>query len=299
MVEDVKATAPTAAQLEYLQAAMDEGSWTAAAAALGVSPSAFSQGIGELEKRLGVTLFDKEGRSRVPTADADVAVAFAARILGELNALERWAAHSRGGEIGQIRAGMIDTAAVHHFGDALVRFRTMHPNISVRLAVRPSAELFDLLQTGEIDIVIAVAPDDTSGLVTRALVAEPLYVYAPRSTEAGPPATWGPWVSFPAESRTRALVARALADRGATFEVVAESSQPAVLREMVRLGMGWTVLPTVDAEREPHALRRAISAAVAERVLTLAHRSDRSVSPALERFIAMLVSEATIGQERP
>ena len=63
---------------------------------------------------------------------------------------------------------------------------------------------------------------------------------------------------------------------------------------MVRLGMGWTVLSAVDAEREPHALRRAVDDPVAARVLTLAHRADRRPSAALERFIAMLVSEATI-----
>jgi DNA-binding transcriptional LysR family regulator len=294
----VKVIHPTATQLEYLVTAYNRGSWTDAASELGVSQSAFAQGMAELEKRLGVTLFDKEGRRRVPTAEAGAAVNQANRILRELGALSRWAEQSRGGETGVVRAGMIDTAAVHHFGDALVRFRTMHPDVSVRLTVRPSAQLLELLRSGELDVVIAVASDADAGLLLRPLVVEPLYVYAPRTTVAGPPSSWGPWVSFPSDSRTRALVAKALRSLGAEFEVVAESSQPAVLREMVRLGMGWAVLATVDAEGEPHVLRRAVADPVAERVLALAHRVDRTPSPTLERFIAMLVGEATIGPEQ-
>ncbi|MFT7474047.1 MAG: DNA-binding transcriptional LysR family regulator [Verrucomicrobiales bacterium] len=290
----VKAIAPTATQLEYLVAALEHGSWTTAAEELHVSTSAFAQGIAELERRLDLRLFDKEGRCRVPTAEAEVAARHAIRVLGELGSLGRWAAQARSGEVGQIRAGMIDTAAVHHFGDALVRFRTMHPDLAVRLTVLPSQQLHEQLRIGELDVVIAVAPADTDGLQTRELVAEPLYVYAPAGSTIGAPPMWGPWVYFPADSRTRALVAEAMGTLGAPFDVVAESSQPAVLREMVRLGMGWTVLPTVDAEREPHALKRAVVEPVAERVLTLARRSDRTPSTALDRFIAMLVSEATI-----
>jgi len=288
---------PSPTQLAYLIAAVEHRSWTDAAEAEGVSTSAFVQGMGELERRLGVVLFDKEGRRRVPTSDAIVAAGHARRVLGALGSLDRWADQTRGGEVGQVRAGMIDTAAVHHFGEALVRFGALHPELAVRLTVGPSGQLFELLDAGELDVVIAVAPRQVEGLVTRPLVVEPLYVYAPTSTSIGEPPSWGPWVGFPADSRTRAIVSNALARRGVDFTVVGESSQPAVLREMVRLGMGWTVLAAVDAEREPHALRRAVATPVAQRVLTLARRSDRRPSAALERFIAMLVSQATFEEE--
>jgi len=288
-------TAPTAAQLRYLVAAIDAGSWTAAAERLEVSASAFTQGISELERRLGdIELFAKEGRRRVPTAEATTVAGHARSILDELEALDRWAALSRSGDVGTIRAGMIDTAAVHHFGDALVRFRTLHPDLDVHLTVRPSAELFAGLRRGELDVVIAVESDSASDLRLRPVVVEPLNIYAPPGLRPGAPDQWGPWVAFPEASRTRELINRALRGRGADYEVVAESSQPTVLREMVRLGMGWTVRVPADAEREPHALKPAFASPLAERVLVLAQRSDREPSAALERFVAMLVSEATI-----
>lgn len=285
---------PSAKQLQYLVAAIEHASWTDAANALAVTTSAFTQGIAEVERRLGVALFAKEGRRRVPTPQAVVAAEHARRVLSELSALDRWATLSRTGDVGAIRAGMIDTAAVHHFGDALVRFRSLHPNLGVHLTVQPSVELFSMLRSGDLDVVIAVPPDDVSGFTMRPVVAEPLNIYAPPGSTPGRPGEWGPWVAFPDSSRTRALIGQALRERGADYSVIAESSQPTVLREMVRLGMGWTVLVTADAEREPHALTPAFTTPLAERVLMLAQRNDRAPSAALERFVAMLVSEATI-----
>lgn len=284
---------PSPTQLSYLVAAIDRGGWSEAAGELGVSTSAFSQGIAELERRLGIVLFSKEGRSRVPTPEGVRASVHARAVLGELDGLARWADEVRTGETGQIRAGMTDTAAVHHFGETLVRFASIHPEISVQLSVDPSAALFDQLSAGELDVVVAVAPPTTNGLELRPLVSEPLFVYAPPGTSIGRPHTWGPWVGFPAGSRTRHIATRQLERRGASVNVVAESSQPAVLCEMVRLGMGWTVLPAVDAEREPHVLRRAVEVPLAERVLSLGWRTDRPLTAALMRFTAMLIGDAS------
>jgi len=282
----------TTSQLEYLSAAVSEPTWKAAAELVGVSPSALSQGIGELERRLGVRLFDKQGRRRVPTAEAHAARSHATRILAEMRELSRWAEEARGGGVGQISIGMIDTAAIHHFGDTLVAFRRAHGDLTVRLLVQPSNALLDHLRAGEVDAIVCVDPEPDDRFVLEPLIAESLFVYAPPDASVGAPRMWGPWVSFPAASRSRRIMARKLRDRGATFDVVAESSQPAVLKEMVRLGMGWTVLAPVDAESEPHALVRATDGPIAERMLTLVRRADRVPNPALAQLLNQLRAAA-------
>lgn len=286
----------TGSQLEYLAAAMSHPTWKSAAAAVGVSPSALSQGIAELERRLGVRLFDKQGRRRVPTVEAETALIYATRVLAELRELSRWAEEARGGGVGQISIGMIDTAAIHHFGDTLIAFRAAHPDLTVRLLVQPSNVLLDRLRAGDVDAIVCVDPDADNRFVLEPLLAEPLYVYAPPGTKVGAPSTWGPWVGFPAASRSRTLMARRLRAKGATFDVVAESSQPAVLKEMVRLGMGWTVLASVDAETEPHALARATKQPIAERTLTLVRRVDRVPNVALAALLDDLLAAAAAKQ---
>lgn len=282
----------TTSQLEYLVAAIAEPSWKDAAANVGVSPSALSQGIAELERRLGVRLFDKQGRRRMPTAEAMAALAHATRVLAEMRELSRWAEEARGGGVGQLSIGMIDTAAIHHFGDTLVGFRRDHPTLTVRLLVQPSNALLDQLRAGEVDAIVCVDPDPDDRFVLEPLIGEPLHVYAPPDATIGAPKTWGPWVSFPTESRSRSLMARRLRAQGIPFDVVAESSQPAVLKEMVRLGMGWTVLASVDAETAPNPLHRATNEPIAERMLTLVRRSDRVPNPALAALLAQLRAAA-------
>ena len=52
-------------QLEYLVAIAEQPTWADAAAHVGVTPSALSQGLAELERRVGVPLFAREGRRRI------------------------------------------------------------------------------------------------------------------------------------------------------------------------------------------------------------------------------------------
>ncbi len=236
-------------QLEYLVAVAEEPTWALAAERVGVSASALSQGLAELERRVGVALFDRDGRRRLVRPAAQPVVAHARQVLGLTNDLARWADRLRSGRSGRLRLGMIDAAAVVHYPEHLRRFRTEHPDVDLLLRVSPSAQLLDLLAAGELDLVVCVEPPTfPSGVRLDPLLTEDLAVYGPPGQRIGRPATWGPWVLFPSGSHTRAVIVDLLRRLGAPLDVVAESHQPEVLREMVRLGTGWTVLPVSQAE---------------------------------------------------
>ena len=278
----------TVQQLEYLVAASREPTFTRAAESVGVSPSALSQGLAELERRVGVTLFEVEGRGRVLAREAGEVVRYAERVLADTQELARWVEGRRTGRAGPLRVGLIDVAAVDHFSEPLRSFRRERPEVELRLTVAPSGEVLDLLARGALDLAVCVAPDPGPGVVVVPLRDEPLAVYAPPGVRVGPPSTWGPWVTFPAGSRTRTIVAEALRERGAPFEVVAESHQPEVLAEMVRLGVGWTVLPVIQAERGPDPLVRAVRAVLTTRTLAAVQRADRAPTPAADALVTLL-----------
>lgn len=234
----------TTQQLEYLVAIDRADTWSEAAGVVGVSPSALSQGIAELERRLGVPLFRRDGRRRVPAPDHAEVLRYAEGVVAATDDLGRWLARRRSGTTGTIRVGLIDAAATHHFRSALRRFRDEHPEVDIHLTVGPSGGLLRSLQRSELDLVGCVQPPETPpGIEVTPVLDDPLAVLAPASSTASAPSAWGPWVSFPSGSHTRRLIADALRSAGATFEVVAESHQPEVLREMVLLDLGWTVLP--------------------------------------------------------
>ena len=280
----------TTQQLEYLVAIARHDTWAEAAAEIGVSPSALSQGIAELERRVGVDLFERDGRRRVPTRDHAEVLAYAESTLAATRDLARWLSARRTGTSGVVRLGMIDAAATHHFRDVLRRHRRHRPDVQLHLAVGPSRTLLDRLARAELDLVVCVDPADElrEGIVREPLRDDPLSVLAPDDASDARPSAWGPWVTFPSGSHTRQLIAAALDAAGARFEVVAESHQPEVLREMVLLGVGWTVLPLagLGSTEGLQVVRRDLVA----RRLVLARRAEGRPDAAVDDLAAALLA---------
>lgn len=279
-------------QLEYLVAVADAPSWAIAADHVGVSPSALSQGLAELERRVGVPMFERDGRRRRIRAIADPVVVHARRVLALTGDLADWSERLRAGRGGRVRLGMIDAAAVGHHSELVRSYRGDHPDVELRLRVAPSAPLIDLLIAGDLDLVVCVEPPTPiDGITTELLLTEQLAVYGPPGTRVGDPSSWGPWVLFPAGSHTRSVVVDALARLGAPLEVAAESHQPDVVREMVRLGSGWTVLPTIQAEHGDRPLEPGQP--LTTRTLVLATRDNSLLDPAVEQLAERLRDAST------
>ena len=295
---------PSIQQLSYLVAVADAATFSDAAATIGVSTSALSQGLAELERRVGLDLFVREGRRQVLRDESAEVLAYARRVVADTRDLTRWVGELRGGRAGRLRVGMIDAAAVEHFPDQLRTFRRANSEVELMLRVAPSGELLDRLLRGELDLAVVVEPDQLpSEVACSPLLEEDIVVVPPEGSAIGPIEEWGPWVLFPTGSHTRALIERELRSRGARVEVVAESHQPEVLREMARLGVGWTVLPDVQAgmakggrKAQPKARQDAsprVSAAqspmvLARRRLVVARLRARSPHGAADRFVALL-----------
>jgi len=257
----------TVQQLAYLVAVADHETFSEAASSLGVTTSALSQGLAELERRLGLSLFERQGRRQLLREETNEVLAYAQRVVADTRDLGRWVGAAQG---------------VH---DEMTSFRALCPEVDLRLVVAPSGELLDQVRRGDLDLVVIVDPEHVDGLDVTPVVTESLVVVAPAGQDIGAPNTWGPWVLFPRGSRTRQLIERALVTRGAVVDVVAESHQPDVLREMTRLGMGWSVLPDSQSGREVGE----DPVVVAERHLVLVRPSARSANPAADQFAQALV----------
>jgi DNA-binding transcriptional LysR family regulator len=278
---------PTIQQLSYLVAVAESPTFSTAAASVGVSTSALSQGLAELERRLGLRLFERVGRRQVVRAESDAVLAYARRVVADTRDISRWVHELKGGRVGRLRVGMIDAAAVDHLAGQLRSFRRANDAVDLMLSVAPSAELLDRLSRGDLDLAVVVEPehcDDAFEFV--GLLEEDIVVVPPDGVAIGAPDTWGPWVLFPSGSHTRALIEHELRARGAQVDVVAESHQPEVLREMARLGVGWTALPAVQARGR--RARTTPMEVLTRRRLVVARLRGRSAHGASDRFVQML-----------
>jgi DNA-binding transcriptional LysR family regulator len=274
-------------QLEYLVAVADAPTWAAAAGRVGVSPSALSQGLAELERRIGVELFEPHGRRRVMRPAAAPVLDHARQVVGLTRDLVDWTDRVRTARAGRIRVGMIDVAAVTHFPDVVGAFRRERPDVELVLSVAPSGRLLDDLRDGTLDLVACVDPPTARpGIETAPLRSEPLVVIAPAGADLDGPAGWGPWVLFPVGSHTRLLVAERLRQLGAPLRIAAESHQPDVLVQMVVLGLGWTVLPLNPVVQQRGDL--AIGPELVRRRLVLAMRAGSVRDPAVDELASRL-----------
>jgi len=288
----------TTQQLEYLVAVDRHDTWAEAAADLGVTPSALSQGLAELERRLGVALFERDGRRRVPTRDHAEVLRYASTTLAATRALGRWLQRRQTGAAGDVRLGMIDAAATHHFRSVLRDFRRQRPGVGLMLSVAPSAELLDRLAQAQLDLCVCVDPPaPVEGITVVPLLDDDLAVLAPADTTGTRPDQWGPWVTFPSGSHTRQLVSGALAQAGADFDVVAESHQPEVLLEMVRLGIGWTVLPLAGVPATEGV--RVVEPRLIVRRLVLARRADAAADAVVDELAGALGARLDVDRGPP
>ena len=262
--------------------------WADAAASLGVTPSALSQGLAELERRVGLPLFDRDGRRRPLRASATPVLEHARQVVALTGDLAAWADRMRGSSLGSIRLGLIDVAAVEHFDSVINSFRMERPEVALSISVAPSAGLIADLRRGALDLIVCVEPGEhPPGVTVTRVMSERIVVIAPSGTEIGSPETWGPWVLFPDGSHTRASTMEALRALGADRTVVADSHQPSVVRAMVRLGMGWGALsrsPGGDAHglvEGPELFRRH---------LALMRRDHSPVDPAAVALTELIIA---------
>jgi DNA-binding transcriptional LysR family regulator len=279
-------------QLAYLREVARRGSIAAAAEALHVSQPALSQALGELGRRLNVALFERAGRGRRLTPAGAEVVRYAEETLSGAEALARRLEQLGTGEGGPLRVGMIDAASLYVLPEVVRAFREGYPAVDLKLVVDTSEALIGRLRDFDLDLAFVVGPVEAPDLRAVEVLREPLHIYAPPD-EPGD-ARSARWVLYPAGSRTRRIIDAAFAREGIAPSVALESSNPAVLRQMVALGLGWSVLPPAIAEATvgPAAPRRC--ELLAERPLHAAHRRERPPNPRVEAFLDLALGRGDV-----
>jgi DNA-binding transcriptional LysR family regulator len=275
-------------QLAYLREVARQGSVMGAAEALHVSQPALSQALAELGRRLNVRLFERDGRGRRLTEAGQEVLRYAEETLAAAEALRRRLDELQEGEGGTLGVGMIDAASLYVLPEVVRGYRAAHPRVDLKLAVDTSEELLRRLRAFELDLAFVVGPVDDADLASIEVLREPLYLFAPPGA-AGEPRDVR-WVLYPEGSRTRRIIDEAFIRAGITPSVVLESHNPAVLRQMVAIGMGWSVLPAAIVEDAPAASAVRRGEALAERPLHATWRAESPPDPRRAAFLDLALS---------
>lgn len=120
-------------ELAFFVQLVRAGSLAATARELDLTPPAVSRRLAQLEQRLGVRLLNRTTRSISLTAEGELYLVNAQRILGEIEEMEQQVSSSRAEPRGLLRVNAPLGFGRTHVGPAVSSFVRLHPEVEVQL----------------------------------------------------------------------------------------------------------------------------------------------------------------------
>ncbi|WP_425046098.1 LysR family transcriptional regulator [Primorskyibacter sp. S87] len=167
-------------EMEAFASVVDQGGFTSAAKKMGISKSAVSKHVANLETRLGARLLNRSTRRVGPT---EIGLAFydrARRVLNDAGDAEALVRSMQGKPSGRLRISVATDFGVNTLSPVVSRFLDDQPDVKVELVL--SNRRVDLISEG-FDLAIRIGDMADSTLVARKLaesnvriVASPRYL---------------------------------------------------------------------------------------------------------------------------
>jgi len=286
--------------------AADSGSFSAAAAALGMSSQMAGKHVGALEEHLGVKLLQRTTRRQSLTEIGQHYYERCKRVLAEVEAADAVALDHGAAPRGRLRISAPVTYGTYCLMPLLGRYLREHPQVQVELSLND--RLVDLIDEG-FEALIRIGELDDSSLVARPLApyrliacAAPAYLAA-HGTPQTPadldghhclgftfwsPAVSGEWQVLGGERlqqltwHSRLQVNDARAQRAAARDGLGIMlGAEAMLAEDLRQGRLVRLFPELPGPARP---------------VHLLYASDRRMPPKLRSFVDQVVAELGAGQ---
>ena len=270
-------------ELRTLIAVAREGTFSAAGDKIGLTQAAVSAQMKRLESELGFSLFERTGRSarlnsrgRQTLTQAEELI----RLYRHLGSTDR-----EGQTMALVNFGAIDSVQRSTLPDVLARFHKEFPGCRTRVVPALSSELFNLVDSGEIELAAVIRPPFTlqSDLRWTTLVREPFRLIVPRQVEQN---DWGellssqPFVRYDRATFGGRQVDRFLRSAHITVRELCELGELNAIVRLVARGVGIALVPqTVDHVRWPAGVRAIdLGDHTFYREIGLIHRAVSSLS---------------------
>jgi DNA-binding transcriptional LysR family regulator len=273
-------------------------SFSRGALASGVSQSAASQAIQQLEADLDVVLVDRSRRPLAPTAEGR---AFYEACRSLLDGFDKTRADLRASlerVEGTVRVAAIYSVGLHDMSRHMQPFMASHPRARVLLECLHPHKVVEAVMTDEADLGILSYPTATRALEVLPLRAEPMCLVThpshrlARRRLAAPADLHGErFVAFDHTLAIRKAIDRALKQRGVRIDVVMEFDNVETIKQAIGIAAGVSILPRPTVLKEIgvkslSAVPLALPGLV--RPIGIIHRRGRRFTPVVSRFIELL-----------
>lgn len=235
-------------KLRVFQAVTESGSFSRAGKALYLSQPSVSTHIRDLERELGLVLFDRVGRGvKLNPAGATLAE-YARRIFALEHDAEQAVAAHRGAEAGRVKVSASSTPGTYILPSILGRFHQQHPGVEIELSISDTAIVERAVLHFEADLGVIGEPISASSLEVTPLMDDELVLivagdhpWRKRPPERPADLTNQRFIAREVGSSIRALTDSWLTEHGIQVAWAMELDRPDALNEAVTAGLGAAI----------------------------------------------------------
>jgi DNA-binding transcriptional LysR family regulator len=275
-------------QLEVLAAIAETGSFTEAADRVGLTRSAVSHAVANLETELGITLLERERGSIAPTTVGNCILQNVREILANIENIQQEAARACGLEAGKLRIGIVSSISPAIWSGVLRKFRQEYPGIELVTFEGAGHEVEDWILSSIVDVGFVLRCID--GIDAVIIGQDEVRVVVP----IGHALRKHQSVTLEQVAHEPFILPKIACDfvssswQGPDYvelEKRYEATEVSTLLAMVREGLGFTMLPEMLLPTSVEGLHLLSLDPPLRFTFGIGVRSGRNVSPAATMFV--------------
>lgn len=275
----------------YLIAALECGSFSAAARKTGLTQSGLNREITSLEKEIGMTLLARGKRGVLPAKGAEAVIAALERLLADRDRVAEEVAAAKGLLTGSLSIGTYYSVSTSLLPRILREFAARFPAIALSVREGSDEDLQELMAAGEIDCAIISRPApgcDAFPLLETEYVAWIPEGHPLAAKDAVRPEDLAgkPFV-YPRRGRSTDIDAFFERHRSAPPRTRVTTDGPYSAWAMVSAGLGLSVNNRLQSEGLAGGVAVRPFSPSEKTPIVLALPSLAAASPALIRFVSM------------
>lgn len=284
-------------QLQVFVAVARSGTVSTAAQELHLSQSATSQALSDLERQLGVALFDRLGRRLQLNDVGHRLLARGERILDELAQFVDTAREPEGGLQGTLNVAASATVGTYLLPTLAGRFSELHPGVDLQLRLRNTGEVMADVLRFDADLGLIEGQCSEARLASEVwcwdemvVVCAPQHPLAGRQRLSDEDLQSAQWILRERGSGTRAMFEAAIHHHVDRLRVRMELGQHEAIKQAVRAGFGLGCLSrlSVAGELARGELVELDSDLALRRSFSLVWHPERYRSPLWQAFKVFL-----------
>jgi DNA-binding transcriptional LysR family regulator len=232
-------------------------SFSRAAVELGITQSAASQRVSQLERRLGINLFDRTVRPLALTPAGEIFLREGRELLSRYEALEQRVSQLQPTLHGQVTVDAIYSAGIDLLNHIRSSFIELHPDATVTVNYKQPDEVYDSVHNDHCDFGIVSYPQswrDVGVIPIRdermAVVVSPRHLLAEFKHVPAAKLQDMPMAAFEPELPVGRAIRRYFRDQNVTVEISSTFDNIDTIKSAVELTNQFAILPKRAVARE-------------------------------------------------